>query len=443
MSKISVFISYSRQDEYEKDELISHLGVLQQEGLIDTWVDDQIDAGQDWASEVDQAIERAGVAVLLITKNFLNSKFILQGEVARLLERHQNNRLIIFPVIAQECAWRNVSWLARMKVRPRSETAVWRDGGRYADAELASIAGEIADILVKPVKDRQRPTALNGGPAGGSHINQDNAATRPVKVATRTVAVEIDYERALDLLKAQLERTNRYDEFTTLEARLRENLKDERLFGPNESNRSERARVIYSFNRLSMETLRLSFVDLARGQVPNTGQIPVDELTLVRKLKVTPTPAQIKPPVQTLLQDLPFNDLTWEQFEALCAALIESQPVTINCHLYGVQGDDQQGIDIVATQRGTGDNETWAYQCKRYKGYTAGQLKKAVDKMAYPADYYVLMLSIPATAAVRSVADENDTFFLWDAKDIARKLKNYPVIVEDFFGAAWRKSFCV
>jgi hypothetical protein len=443
MSKISVFISYSRQDEYEKDELISHLGVLQQEGLIDTWVDDQIDAGQDWASEVDQAIERAGVAVLLITKNFLSSKFMLQGEVARLLERHQSNRLIIFPVIAQECAWRNVNWLARMKVRPRSEKAIWRDGGRYADADLAAIAGEIANILAKPVQARQRPTALNGGPAGGSRISQDNQPTGPVNVVTQTVAVEVDYERALDLLKAQLERTNRFAEFTTLEARLRENLKDERLFGPNETNRSERARVIYSFNRLSMETLRLSFVDLARGQVPNTGQAPVDELSLVRKLKVTPTPAKIKPPVQTLLQDLPFNELTWEQFEALCAALIEAQPVTINCHLYGVQGDDQQGIDVVATQRGSADNETWAYQCKRYKDYTAGQLKKAVGKMAYPADYYVLMLSIPATAAVRRVADENGTIFLWDAKDIARKLKNYPVIVEDFFGAAWREAFCV
>jgi hypothetical protein len=135
--------------------------------------------------------------------------------------------------------------------------------------------------------------------------------------------------------------------------------------------------------------------------------------------------------------------LSWEQFEALCAALIEAQPVTINCHLYGVQGDDQQGIDIVATQRGVDGNETWAYQCKRYKEYTAGHLKKALAKMAYPAEYYVLMLSIPATAAVRRVADESEPVFLWDAKDIARKLKNYPAIVEDFFGSAWCQAFCV
>ena len=36
----------------------------------------------------------------------------------------------------------------------------------------------------------------------------------------------MDFERGLDALGAQLERTNRYLEFTTLEARLRENLRE-------------------------------------------------------------------------------------------------------------------------------------------------------------------------------------------------------------------------
>ena len=70
------------------------------------------------------------------------------------------------------------------------------------------------------------------------------------------------------------------------------------------------------------------------------------------------------------------------------------------------------------------------------------ELKAAMTKIVYPADYYVVMLSIPARAALRQVAEEIPNAFLWDAKDIARKLKNYPAIVEDFFGAAWREAFC-
>lgn len=252
----------------------------------------------------------------------------------------------------------------------------------------------------------------------------------------------MDHERGLDALGAQLEQTNRYLEFTTLEARLRENLHDERLYGSTETIRSERARIINSLNKLTLEVLGLSFNDLALGRVSAAGQTSARELSLVRQLDVTPSPVGIKPPVQARLQDLPFNELSWEQFESLCTALIEAQPVSVDCHLYGVQGDDQRGIDIVATQRGATGNETWAYQCKRYKEYTPGKLKEALAKMAYPADYYVLMLSIPARAALRQVAEQEPNVFLWDADDIARKLKNYPAIVEDFFGGAWREAFC-
>ena len=188
--------------------------------------------------------------------------------------------------------------------------------------------------------------------------------------------------------------------------------------------------------------LGISFNDLSLGRTSPAMQASAGTLSLVRQLNVELTPSEVEPSVKPRLQRLPLNALSWEQFEALCAALVEVNPLIIACHLYGVPGDDQQGIDIVATQRGAEGNETWAYQCKRYKEYTPGKLKEAVAKMAYPADYYVLMLSIPATAALRQVADEEPKVFLWDGSDVARKLKNYPAIVEDFFGASWREAFC-
>ena len=182
----------------------------------------------------------------------------------------------------------------------------------------------------------------------------------------------------------------------------------------------------------------LSEVDLVPLQV----QTPTGALSLVLELDVTLTPDGVKPPVRPRLQHLPFNELSWEQFEALCAALIEANPLTVDCHLHGVPGDEQLGIDIVATQQGVGGTEVWAYQCKRYQDYTPGNLTKALGKMAYQADYYVLMLSVPAKAALRQIVVDRPDVFLWDGLDIARKLKDYPVIVEDFFGEAWRRAFC-
>lgn len=141
-----VFISYSRRDEAEKNELLSHLRVLQQAGLVDVWSDDRIRPGMDWQWEIDQAMAQAQIAILLITTNYLASDFMNQ-QIRTLLERRNREGLIVFPVIARACAWDKVDWLRRMEVRPKGGQPVWRDQGNPVDEGLAAIAGEVADIV--------------------------------------------------------------------------------------------------------------------------------------------------------------------------------------------------------------------------------------------------------------------------------------------------------
>ena len=87
MTQMVIFVSYSHKDEREKDKLLSHLGVLQHQGLIDLWSDDRIGAGTHWKQEISEAIAQAKVAILLISANFLTSDFILGEEVPKLLKR--------------------------------------------------------------------------------------------------------------------------------------------------------------------------------------------------------------------------------------------------------------------------------------------------------------------------------------------------------------------
>ncbi|NJD52671.1 MAG: hypothetical protein FIB07_07360 [Candidatus Methanoperedens sp.] len=47
LTKPTIFISYSHKDESWKDRIVTHLGVLAQEGLLDTWDDRRIGAGED------------------------------------------------------------------------------------------------------------------------------------------------------------------------------------------------------------------------------------------------------------------------------------------------------------------------------------------------------------------------------------------------------------
>lgn len=120
----------------EKEQLLTHLGVLRGEGIIDLWSDDRIGAGADWEEEIAQAICQAKVVALLVSANFLTSDFILRKEVPEILKRRQSEGLVVFPITAKDCVWRRVSWLSKMNVRPKNGRPIWGGAGGYPDRDL-------------------------------------------------------------------------------------------------------------------------------------------------------------------------------------------------------------------------------------------------------------------------------------------------------------------
>jgi tetratricopeptide (TPR) repeat protein len=167
MSQPTVFISYSHKDEAWKERVVTHLGVLQREGLLDVWDDRRIETGTDWYPEIEAAMAAAGVAILLISANFLTSPFILDEEVPRLLERRGKEGLRIFPIIVKPCAWQQVKWLARMQARPKSGKPLSGGSDYEIDATLAAIAEEIASI----VRRAEAATRPGLGPLGPDKIS--------------------------------------------------------------------------------------------------------------------------------------------------------------------------------------------------------------------------------------------------------------------------------
>jgi hypothetical protein len=127
LSKPIVFISYSHKDEKWKNQLVSHLGVLNQ---IEVWEDRRIGAGRDWESEINTTLESAGAAILLISRNFLTSNFILTNEVPALLQRRIREGLPVIPIIVSACAWEQVDWLAPIQCRPKDGTIYSLNGDK-------------------------------------------------------------------------------------------------------------------------------------------------------------------------------------------------------------------------------------------------------------------------------------------------------------------------
>ncbi len=77
----------------------------------------------------------------------------------------------------------------------------------------------------------------------------------------------MNYEQGLAALKSQLQ-GEALEAFLVFEARLHENLRQEQLFGTNETCRSERSAVIHELNRLALVHNLPSFNDLCAGRAP-------------------------------------------------------------------------------------------------------------------------------------------------------------------------------
>jgi hypothetical protein len=147
MKPATVFLCYNHEDEREKEALLVHLGGLQHEGLLKALSDDQIDVGVDWEQALNDLIAQAKAAILLITANFLNSKFIIDKEIPALLAQEEKGELIIFPIIAKPCAWKHISWLRQLKTWPADNSPIWGRVENHIDERLAKIADEVVQII--------------------------------------------------------------------------------------------------------------------------------------------------------------------------------------------------------------------------------------------------------------------------------------------------------
>jgi len=143
MDKPTVFISYSHKDEEWKDRLVTHLGVLQQEGLLTLWDDRRIGGGEQWQQKIQAAMDSASVAILLVSANSLTSRFILSEEIPHLLSRRDTKGLRFFPIIIKPCAWQTVDWLRATNLRPRDGRPLSAGNEHQIEADLAAIATEV------------------------------------------------------------------------------------------------------------------------------------------------------------------------------------------------------------------------------------------------------------------------------------------------------------
>ncbi|MGI9437795.1 MAG: TIR domain-containing protein, partial [Geminicoccaceae bacterium] len=157
----TIFISYSHRDEKPWKKLVEdHLRVAERQGVLTVWEDRQIGGGDDWRDEIDDALETADIAVLLISHNFLTSNFIMNHEVSALLERKKRDGLRLYPILVTSCTWQTVDWLERLNIRPLDGRALADFKGNHRHATAAGMAAEVAGLLREDKESAEEHNAL-------------------------------------------------------------------------------------------------------------------------------------------------------------------------------------------------------------------------------------------------------------------------------------------
>jgi hydroxymethylpyrimidine pyrophosphatase-like HAD family hydrolase len=97
--KKKIFISYSRKDKKWLDRIRTFLVPLESKCDIEAWDDGKIGAGKNWQQEIKKAIDSSRVALLLISADFIASKFIRENELPALLKKASAEKgVCIFPL---------------------------------------------------------------------------------------------------------------------------------------------------------------------------------------------------------------------------------------------------------------------------------------------------------------------------------------------------------
>jgi TIR domain-containing protein len=120
-----LFYSYSHKDEAMRDALETHLALLRREGIIASWHDRRIIAGQEWKGQIDRHLDEADIILLLISADFLASEYCYEVEMQRALARHQAGEACVIPVIIRSVDWSSAPF-ATLQALPKDAKPITR-----------------------------------------------------------------------------------------------------------------------------------------------------------------------------------------------------------------------------------------------------------------------------------------------------------------------------
>jgi formylglycine-generating enzyme required for sulfatase activity len=122
---------------------------------LQRWDDSRIQPGDIWLDEIEQALARAQVALLLVSPDFLASDFIRRKELPCLFEAAQNDGLIILWVPLLPCSWKRFRQIEQYQAVIPVNPTLAEMGVVERDRAMVGITDHIHDLFEQIQAERQ------------------------------------------------------------------------------------------------------------------------------------------------------------------------------------------------------------------------------------------------------------------------------------------------
>jgi hypothetical protein len=189
---VTVFFSYSHRDEALRDELANHLEILKWNGDISAWHDRQILPGDEWDRDIKDNLNSAQVILLLISSDFIASRYCHDIEITRAMERHEAGEACVIPVILRTCMWSSAPF-GKLHALPKN-------------------AKPVTDAVTWPTKDDAFTNIAEGIRKAANDIRQQLIAAKQAKVDQYETTYRQAIQQAYPLSEGAQRKLNRLQE---------------------------------------------------------------------------------------------------------------------------------------------------------------------------------------------------------------------------------------
>lgn len=144
-----IFICYSHEDEKTKDDLLRHLKLYRDE--LVALHDREISLGDKWKDRIINYINSSTVTILLVSIDFLNSKFIEEEEIPRIFAKKYEENMGVFPFIIEPCDWQYNKQISDLQAMPKDARPLSFFRGPNREQALVDFAKKVKERIIDTV----------------------------------------------------------------------------------------------------------------------------------------------------------------------------------------------------------------------------------------------------------------------------------------------------